>query len=171
MSDPIISLRAESIAAQTMRFDLAKFKLVTTAVLGSIAIGAGTTSGTEKFPYIMGLIPLVCIYIDLIADSKQIQILVIGAFLKTEKAGIFSRYEKYCSDLRSRKNIFIDSYAFYFSTMVLCIAIALLGVGQLFLIEDYVSVEVVIEIISGLSGIVLSTLLNMRTKVRTDYLT
>jgi len=170
MSDPIISLRAESIAAQTMRFDLAKFKLVTTAVLGSIAIGAGTTSGTEKFPYIMGLIPLVCIYIDLIADSKQIQILVIGAFLKTEKAGIFSRYEKYCSDLRSRKDIFIDSYAFYFSTMVLCIAIALFGVGQLFLIEDYVRVEVVIEIISGLSGIVLSTLLNLRTKVRTDHL-
>jgi hypothetical protein len=153
-----------------MRFDLAKFKLVTTAVLGSIAIGAGTTSGTEKFPYIMGLIPLVCIYIDLIADSKQIQILVIGAFLKTEKAGIFSRYEKYCSDLRSRKDIFIDSYAFYFSTMVLCIAIALFGVGQLFLIEDYVRVEVVIEIISGLSGIVLSTLLNLRTKVRTDHL-
>jgi hypothetical protein len=153
-----------------MRFDLAKFKLVTTAVLGSIAIGAGTTSGTEKFPYIMGLIPLVCIYIDLIADSKQIQILVIGAFLKTEKAGIFSRYEKYCSDLRSRKDIFIDSYAFYFSTMVLCIAISLFGVGQLFLIEDYVRVEVVIEIISGLSGIVLSTLLNLRTKVRTDHL-
>jgi hypothetical protein len=170
MSDPIISLRAESIAAQTMRFDLAKFKLVTTAVLGSIAIGAGTTSGTEKFPYIMGLIPLVCIYIDLIADSKQIQILVIGAFLKTEKAGIFSRYEKYCSDLRSRKDIFIDSYAFYFSTMVLCIAIALFGIGQLFLIEDYVRVEVLIEIVSGLSGIVLSTLLNLRTKVRTDYL-
>jgi hypothetical protein len=153
-----------------MRFDLAKFKLVTTAVLGSIAIGAGTTSGTEKFPYIMGLIPLVCIYIDLIADSKQIQILVIGAFLKTEKAGIFSRYEKYCSDLRSRKDIFIDSYAFYFSTMVLCIAIALFGIGQLFLIEDYVRVEVLIEIVSGLSGIVLSTLLNLRTKVRTDYL-
>ena len=170
MSDPIISLRAESIAAQTMRFDLAKFKLVTTAVLGSIAIGAGTTSGTEKFPYIMGLIPLVCIYIDLIADSKQIQILVIGAFLKTEKAGIFSRYEKYCSDLRSRKDIFIDSYAFYFSTMVLCIAISLFGVGQLFLIEDYVRAEVLIEIVSGLSGIVLSTLLNLRTKVRTDYL-
>jgi len=170
MSDPIISLRAESIAAQTMRFDLAKFKLVTTAVLGSIAIGAGTTSGTEKFPYIMGLIPLVCIYIDLIADSKQIQILVIGAFLKTEKAGIFSRYEKYCSDLRSRKDIFIDSYAFYFSTMVLCIAITLFGVGQLFLIEDYVRVEVLIEIVSGLFGIVLSTLLNLRTKVRTDYL-
>jgi len=170
MSDPIISLRAESIAAQTMRFDLAKFKLVTTAVLGSIAIGAGTTSGTEKFPYIMGLIPLVCIYIDLIADSKQIQILVIGAFLKTEKAGIFSRYEKYCSNLRSRKDIFIDSYAFYFSTMVLCIAISLFGVGQLFLIEDYVRAEVLIEIVSGLSGIVLSTLLNLRTKVRTDYL-
>lgn len=170
MSDQIISLRAESIAAQTMRFDLAKFKLVTTAVLGSIAIGAGTTSGTEKFPYIMGLIPLVCIYIDLIADSKQIQILVIGAFLKTEKAGIFSRYEKYCSDLRSRKDIFIDSYAFYFSTMVLCIAISLFGVGQLFLIEDYVRAEVLIEIVSGLSGIALSTLLNLRTKVRTDYL-
>jgi hypothetical protein len=170
MSDPIISLRAESIAAQTMRFDLAKFKLVTTAVLGSIAIGAGTTSGTEKFPYIMGLIPLVCIYIDLIADSKQIQILVIGAFLKTEKGGIFSRYEKYCSDLRSRKDIFIDSYAFYFSTMVLCIAISLFGVGQLFLIEDYVRAEVLIEIVSGLSGMVLSTLLNLRTKVRTDYL-
>ena len=54
--------------------------------------------------------------------------------------------------------------------MVLCIAIALFGVGQLFLIEDYVRVEVVIEIISGLSGIVLSTLLNLRTKVRTDHL-
>ena len=170
MSDPIISLRAESISAQTMRFDLAKFKLVTTAVLGSLAIGAGATAGTEKLPYVMGLIPLVCIYIDLIADSKQIQIMVIGAFLKTEKAGLFTRYEKFCSDLRTRKNVFIDSYAFYFSTMVLCIAIALYGFGQVMFFENYVRVEVLIEIISGVIGIILSTLLNIRTTIRTDLL-
>ena len=170
MSDQIISLRSESIAAQTMRFDLAKFKLVTTAVLGSLAIGAGATTGTEKLPYVMGLIPLVCIYIDLIADSKQIQILVIGSFLKTQKAGVFSAYEKYCSELRTKKDIFIDSYAFYFSTIVLCISIALLGFGQILFFSDYVQVEVLIEIISGVFGILLSTFLHKRTKIRTNYL-
>jgi hypothetical protein len=170
MSDEIIALRDESVAAQTMRFDLAKFKLVTTAVLGSIAIGAGTSANTEKLPYVIGLIPLVCIYIDLIADSKQIQLLVIGAFLKTQKTGVLAAYEKFCAELRKEKSIFIDSYAFFYSTAFLCIAIFLFGVGQWQFGGSADSVEIAIEIFSGSIGLVISYLLNRRTRARTTFL-
>lgn len=170
MSDEIISLRTESISAQAMRFDLAKFKLIATAVLGSIAVGAGTTAGTEKFPYVVGLIPLVCIYIDLIADSKRIQILVIGAFLKTREAGVFADYEKFCSELRTKRNIFAESYAFSSATNFLCLAIFLFGVLQLIFIENVARTELWIEILSGTLGLVISLLLHRNTKKRVSQI-
>jgi len=170
MSDQIISLRTESVEAQKMRFDLAKFKLISTAILGSIAVGAGSTAGTEKFPYVMGLVPLVCIYIDLIADSKQIQILVIGSFLKNQKSGIFVEYEKFCSDLRSKKNVFIDSYAFYFSTIFLCITIFIFGLGQLVFMKNVDISVVLINILSGFIGFCLSIIIKRHSKVRTQLL-
>lgn len=166
MSDEIISLREESVAAQSMRFDLAKFKLIATAVLGSIAVGAGTTAGTERFPYVMGLIPLVGIYIDLIANTKQIQILVIGSFLKGYGKGVFAEYEKFCTDLRSRRNVFADSYAFYISTAFLSVTIALYGIGQLLFLTNPNYAEVAVHLISGSLGFIISYFLNEKFKWR-----
>jgi hypothetical protein len=168
LPDEIISLREESVAAQSMRFDLAKFKLIATAVLGSIAVGAGTTAGTERFPYVMGLIPLVSIYIDLIANTKQIQILVIGSFLKTQGKGVFAEYEKFCSELRSKRNVFADSYAFYVSTVFISITIALLGLGQLLFVDSVSNVEIAINLISGTMGLLISYFLNKKFKWRCE---
>ena len=170
MSDEIISLREESVAAQSMRFDLAKFKLITTAILGSIAVGAGTTAGPERFPYVMALIPLVSIYIDVIANTKQIQILVIGSFLKNYRQGVFADYEKFCSDLRSKRNVFADSYAFYVSTAVLSLTIALYGLGQLIFLEQPNYAEVTLQILSGLIGFVVSYFLNKKFLWRCEAL-
>lgn len=171
MADEIISLREESVAAQSMRFDLAKFKLIATAVLGSIAVGAGTASGTERLPYVMGLVPLVSIYIDLIANTKQIQILVIGKFLQGYGSGVFAEYEMFCSEIRTKRNVFADSYAFYVATAALSIAIALYGLGQLIFLDQPNYAEVAVHVVSGSLGYFVSYLLNLRFKWRCELLT
>lgn len=159
MSDQVIALRSESLAAQSMRFDLAKFKLVTTAVLGSLVIGAGATASTRQIPYVIGLIPIVCIYIDLIANAKQIQVLVIGKFLQKSNLGIFSEYESFCSELRNSKRVFLDSYAFHFSTVLICVSIAAYGLGKLIFLSNFDPFEVTVEISSGALGLAISILL------------
>lgn len=113
---------------------------------------------------------MVCIYIDLIADAKRIQILVIGAYLKTHKRGVFAEYERFCSELRTKKDVFTESYAFSFSTSILCIAIFLFGLGQFLFNTEYVLAEVLIEVVSGIAGLITSSILHTKTQRRAAIL-
>ena len=169
-AEEIVVLRNESMAAQQQRLDLAKFKIVCIAVLGSLAIGAsGLTTGSV--PYIIGIIPFVSIYIDVISETKKIQFMAIGAFLNTlTRESVIGRYEDF---VEKNREGFLRNYSYQLSTLVVCAAIAALGIGRLIFsafITSYAPdpLLVAIEIVSGVTGIVGAMILNRVVKKKIE---
>ena len=161
-SEEIVSLRNEVMAAQQQRLDLARFKIVCISVLGSLAIGAsGITEGSV--PYIIGLIPLVAIYIDVICETKKIQFMAIGSFLKTlPKGSVTAPYEKFSP---GHRDDFLRLYSYLYSTIAVSATIAILGLIRVVAQPLFPTYEpdmtlVAIEIVSGVFGVISSLLLN-----------
>lgn len=161
-AEEVVSLRNEAMSAQQQRLELARFKIICISVLGSLAIGAnGVTEGS--IPYIIGLVPLVSIYIDVISETKKIQFMAIGSFLKSlPKSSISSQYEKFAE---LHRDTFLRNYSYLYSTIAVSAAIALLGLGRLIgqeLVPSYSPnmVLVGIEICSGVLGVLSSLFLN-----------
>ena len=159
-AEEIVSLRDESIAAQRQRLELAQFKIVAIAAIGAVAIGA---SDFDTVPYIIGLIPLVAIYVDVISETKKIQFMAIGAFLNSlSSTSVMSQYEKFA---QKNRGAFLKNYSYQYSTIIVSISIALLGIGRVIAgivsgseSADYVLASV--EIGSGLTGALASLTLN-----------
>lgn len=162
MQEELVSLRNEALAAQQQRLDLARFKIVSIAVIGAIAIGTSDLS-QGSVPYVIGLIPLVAIYIDVIMETKKIQFMAIGAFLNTlDKGSPIAKYEAF---VEKRRAGFLKNYSYQYSTMVVCAGIFLLGIGRIVWHQvnpDYAldPVLVAIEIVSGAAGYVAAYVLN-----------
>lgn len=78
----ISPLREEIIESEKARMDFLKYKLLAVAALGTIGLGLGTKTGYASFEhiYILGIIPLVCLYVDLLCHHNTLRILVIGQY-------------------------------------------------------------------------------------------
>lgn len=84
------ALRTEIVESQKARIDLLKYKLIAVAGLGSFALGSLGTKGLpandggleNPILLILTLIPLVCIYVDLVCQHNTMRILVIAQYLK-----------------------------------------------------------------------------------------
>lgn len=166
-SEEIVSLREESMAAQRQRLELAQFKIIAIAALGAVAIGA---SDFNTVPYIIGLIPLVAIYIDVISETKKIQFMAIGAFLNSlSSTSVMAEYERFAAKKRSA---FLRNYSYQYSTIIVSGAISLLGVGRV--VANMISPEftvdyllAAVEFSAGLLGIVASIALNTTVAKKT----
>src|SRR5262245_47500719 len=81
-----MELRAEIVEAQKARADLFKWKIIMVAALGSIALGLGVkdTASNPRVSsdYLFCLIPLVCLYVDILCSHMNLRMLVIGHYLR-----------------------------------------------------------------------------------------
>jgi hypothetical protein len=171
-SEELVALRDESVASQNQEIDLAKFKILSIAVVGAIAIGVDSTNDfvSRSIPLVIGLIPPVAFYIDVIMETKRIQVMAIGAFLSTldPARSALSKYEAYC---QRHRNFFMTNFSYKYSTMVISGVIALLGLGRIVagnLIEGYSPDPwlVAVEITSGLFGVIATVLLKRDVEKR-----
>jgi hypothetical protein len=168
MSEEFKSLRDELLASQSQRYELAKYKLVAVAVLGSVAIGAGGAGETNSIPYLIGLIPFVCLYLDIIAETKKIQFMVIGSFLShQDDQSILAKYERFCAQNR---NVFYQNYAYKYSTLVISFSILILGLGRVVWQQPIELLLAVVEISAGLVGVLGSIALDRSTTKRLKLL-
>jgi hypothetical protein len=92
----VVKLRDEIMESQKARLSLLKWKLILVAALGAAALGVGDRDA-RGFPLLLGLIPLVCVFVDLVCYHVNVRVHVIGAFLRTELGvdDVASKYEKY----------------------------------------------------------------------------
>jgi hypothetical protein len=77
-----MDLRGEIVECSKARIDLFKWKLILVAGLGGTASGV---LGTQKFTrpdYLLALIPLVCLYVDLLCWDQTLRIVVIARYLQ-----------------------------------------------------------------------------------------
>lgn len=75
------SLRDEIIASQEARTGYLKWKIFLIAGLGIAGFGLYRSNG-RTFPAALGLIPLVCTYVDALCIHNDIRMLVIAKYLK-----------------------------------------------------------------------------------------
>lgn len=92
-------LRDEIVVSQQGRYELAKWKLILSAALGGAALGL---TGNEGELALLLLVPLVCLYVDLLCHHGNFRILIIGKFLREsqEVCAEVRNYERYCQAMR-----------------------------------------------------------------------
>ena len=106
MSDNIVELRGEILEAEKSRYDLLKWKLVLVSGLGAAGLGIGAAKASGDFPnldYLLCLIPLVCIYVDVLCLHMNLRIMVIGGFLRCSSPtdSTAKNYEEFTDRLRN----------------------------------------------------------------------
>lgn len=106
MADDMGALRSEIMESEKIRYDLLKWKLALVAALGTVGLGigdAGKSTGVEHLNYVLCLIPMVCIYTDVLCAHMNLRIMVIGRYLRTVPAGnqSWEGYEKFVQAARS----------------------------------------------------------------------
>ena len=145
MSDNIVELRGEILEAEKSRYDLLKWKLVLVSGLGAAGLGIGAKA-SDDFPYLdylLCLIPLVCIYVDVLCLHMNLRIMVIGGFLRCSSPAdsTVKKYEEFANRMRRLpqdaegkkekeklygKNAFaLEDWALSWSTVVLSVLVVL----------------------------------------------
>lgn len=128
-------LRDEIIESQKARTDLLKWKLILVAVIGGAAFGIGSEIPQGKNPpyVLLGLVPLVCLYVDAICIHNEIRIMAIARFIRRGGLGsiqdnsIERKWEEYCRESRSQFSL--EGFALLVTTLMLSTAIYAAGAG------------------------------------------
>jgi hypothetical protein len=118
-------LAEEILDAEKARTDLLRWKLFIVASLG--AAGLGLMEKYAAFPLLLALIPLVCLYVDLLCDNLNMRILVIAAYFRRCGNG----YERFAADCGSKGVFKLEEWAILWSTVVLSFMIGLFGLSNL----------------------------------------
>ena len=92
-----MGLRDEIIESQKARADLFKWKIILVAAIGAAVLGVGDPLGGSAHPtpddmaskreYLLCLVPLVCVYTDILCAHMNLRIRVIGQFLRIHPLG------------------------------------------------------------------------------------
>ena len=124
------NLREEITQALNARKDLLKWKFIVIAALG--AAGLGIQSSDQPMLPLLCLIPLVCVYVDLLCKHLKLRILVISEFIKWNDAflnakdksynpSLHAKYEKFCAQNRSAFDL--ETWALEYSTIFISLII------------------------------------------------
>jgi len=114
-------LPEEILASEKARSDLLRWKLVICAALGAAGFGM---AGTNSNPHLglLTLIPIACVYIDLLCTNINLRIILIGRFF----AGKDDAYELFVG--RHRVVFCLEDWALYGSTYVISGLLILLAI-------------------------------------------
>jgi hypothetical protein len=129
MSDIVGNLRTEIVESQQARIDLLKWKIILIAGLGAVGFGLAGKDATAM-PVLLGFIPLVCAYVDVLCVHNDLRILVIAHFLRTHpsQTGAEARaYENLCAT--QRHTFALEEIALVGTTVTFSLLVALLGVA------------------------------------------
>ncbi len=106
-----MELRDEIVESQKTRVDLLKWKIILAATLCAVALGfEGTPPSAAPFSheYLLCLIPLICLYVDLLCAHLNLRIMVIARYVQFVAATRGStatprqaEYEEFAEDARN----------------------------------------------------------------------
>jgi hypothetical protein len=99
-------LREEILQAEDTRSDLLKLKLSLVGGIGALGLGFSGSGTFGHAELVLGLIPLVCVYVDLLCRHLSLRIVVIGSFLRSKdqrgasEVDPFQEYEEFVQKQR-----------------------------------------------------------------------
>jgi energy-converting hydrogenase Eha subunit C len=164
-------LRDEIIESEKSQADFLKWKLVALAGIASVSLGFGSANSVPKgAALLVCLIPVICLYVDLISLHIMIRIITIGIYLKISG----SRYEQLAFELRDRT--FANPFAFeagvlHGSSLFFNIIIVALGFIFPHALSNWPSEYGQAYAVSGVLGIVATIILWMTYRSRAKEIT
>jgi hypothetical protein len=96
------------IDTQKTQADFMKWKLITSAAIGSAAMGLYSHQDDglfERLKYLICLIPLVCAYVDAMFVHLWFRIKIIGRYFREYSFSGFGKYEKAIEGYREGKSV------------------------------------------------------------------
>lgn len=87
-------LRNEIVESEKARIDFLKYKLIVVGAIGVVGLGL---KDQAPYPLVLMLIPLCCLYVDILCYHNTLRILVIGQFLSQNGCP----YEKFIGSIGS----------------------------------------------------------------------
>lgn len=162
------AFKNEIVEAEKGRTDLLKWKLILVATLGAIGLGISNPSSTSKpmlsLHLALCLIPLVCVYVDLLCKHLQMRILVISEFFQhseyrknTDEGSCFYLYEGFCEQVRSVFNL--EDWAQQLSTQFLSVLVIVAA-----LILQLQITDLLVLVFSGMCGIIFTLVIDKAYK-------
>ena len=134
------TLRTEIIESQKTQAEFLKWKLISVAALGALALGFNSpppTGTPTEVPaanarLLMCLVPVICAYTDLISVHLMLRAILIGTYIRKahelEPQAAFKDYEAFLWDLRRQGNPFyFELFALHGSSVVIAAGIVALG--------------------------------------------
>ncbi|MEQ1948302.1 MAG: hypothetical protein ABL995_14010 [Bryobacteraceae bacterium] len=91
--------RDEIIESQKARAELTKWKVILVAAIGAAALGLGEKNAAGSragVPSLLALIPLACLYVDIVCSHQNMRMMTIGHFLRIKGF----EYETFCDNVR-----------------------------------------------------------------------
>ncbi|RCJ17542.1 hypothetical protein A6S26_30845 [Nostoc sp. ATCC 43529] len=158
------AFKNEIVEAEKGRTDLLKWKLILVAALGAIGLGISNPSSTSKpmlsLHLALCLIPLVCVYVDLLCKHLQMRILVISEFFQyseyknnTDEYSCLYLYERFCEQVRSVFNL--EDWAQQWSTQFLSVLVIVAA-----LILKLQKTDLFVLVFSGICGIIFTLIID-----------
>ena len=112
-----MELREEIVESEKARVDLLKWKIILIATLGAVALGfestapagaAAASAPSFSHEYLLCLIPLVCLYVDLLCSHLNLRIMVIAHYEQyaagkrgSDATLLEAEYELFAEDARN----------------------------------------------------------------------
>lgn len=116
--------------AQSSRDALMKWKLIVIAVLGSAGLGFVDSKTTFNFELIMAVIPLACVYIDLLCRNLSVRTKRINHFIASLPPGesMDIRFARFYEGIKKKSKQSFESYALVWSTVAVSLIIGAIGI-------------------------------------------
>jgi hypothetical protein len=165
------TLRTELIETQKIRSDLMKWKLLIVAGIGGAALGLSGNGGADtpgRAHYALAVIPIACVYVDLICRHLSLRNKAIGLFIgsRDHESNVLRDYERYYAVISKRAwaGVSLESVALVGCTVFLSLAIIPIGIlaSGLSLWPIPTGWPAMLFMGSGVCGVVLSLALHLR---------
>ena len=165
------SLRTELVETQKIRSDLLKWKLLIVAGIGGTALGfSGSGSGdtTSNAHLALAVIPIACVYVDLLCRHLSLRNKAIGLFIgfHEHESKTLRDYERFYLQLSREAwvGVSFESVALVGCTIFLSLAIVPIGIlaSGLSLWPIATQWPATLFIGSGFGGVLLSVWLQVR---------
>jgi uncharacterized membrane protein HdeD (DUF308 family) len=88
-------LREEVLQAQSVRSDLLKWKLLLVGALSAAGLGLAGSRKAGHADLVLCAVPVVCLYVDLLAYHLTLRILVIGTYFRHRDTAMHGQGEGY----------------------------------------------------------------------------